>query len=234
MTETTEAPETAENAEDFAQTLLVLKPDAVVRRWVGAEVIKTLQGHGIRIRGFREGRFTRELAEKFYEVHRGRFFYPSLIEYITSAPVVAMILEGEGVVKKVRRILGATKPEEASENTIRGRYGVYGGVNVAHASDSPENSLRERRLMEEYFGLDPDPGAEEAAERYAERYTRAGGADNTLELRRLSMRLAGNPELEGETRRRFRSLLREENPEVDDETLEKFIDVMIGNCLVRG
>jgi nucleoside-diphosphate kinase len=216
------------------QTLLVLKPDAVVRRWVGAEVIKTLLDHGIRIRGFREGRFTRELAERFYEVHRGRFFYPSLIEYITSAPVVAMILEGEGVVKKVREILGATKPEEAEENTLRGRYGVYGGVNVAHASDSPENSRRERALMMEHFGLTPEPGAEERARSYAMRYARQDGVDNTLELRRLSMRLAEKPELEEETRRRFRSLLREENSDLDEEELERFIDVMIGNCLVRG
>lgn len=215
------------------KTLLVLKPDAVVRRWVGAEVVKTLLDGGIKIKGFKEGRFSRELAEKFYAVHKGKFFYPSLIEYITSAPVVAMILEGEGIVKKVRGILGATKPEEADQDSIRGRYGVFGGVNVAHASDSPENSRRERALMEEFFGLTQDPGAEEEAKKYAEKYLSSKGADNTLELRRLSIALAEKPELEAEIRERFRSLLREENPELGEEALEKFLDVMIGNCLVR-
>lgn len=215
------------------KTLLVLKPDAVVRRWVGAEVVKALMDRGIKIKGFKEGRFSRELAEKFYAVHKGKFFYPSLIEYITSAPVVAMILEGEGIVKKVRSILGATKPEEAGPDSIRGRYGVFGGVNVAHASDSPENSRRERVLMEEFFGLSQVPEAEEEAKKYVEKYLRSRGVDNTQELRRLSIALAEKPALEAETREKFRSLLREENPELGEEVLEKFLDVMIGNCLVR-
>jgi nucleoside-diphosphate kinase len=215
------------------QTLIVLKPDAVVRRWVGAEVIKTLLDRGIRIRGFKEGRFSRELAEKFYEIHKGKFFYPSLIAYITSAPVVAMILEGDGVVKRVRGLLGATRPEEAEEDTIRGRYGVYGGVNVAHASDSPENSGRELGLMKEFFSLGKEPGAEKKAMTYRARYSRHKRVGQTLELRRLSLLLAENPQLEEEIRQKFRSLLREENPGIDEGVMEKFLDVMIGNCLVR-
>jgi hypothetical protein len=87
--------------------------------------------------------------------------------------------------------------------------------------------------MEEFFGLLPEPGAEDNAREYAKRYSNPDGPDHTLELRRLSISLAEKPELEAETREKFRSLLREENPQLDEEVLEKFLDVMIGNCLVR-
>lgn len=214
------------------RTLLLLKPDAVIRRRIGARVIKNLLGR-FKITGFREGRMSRELAERFYQVHKGKFFYPSLVEYVTSGPVVALILEGEDVIRRVRGLLGATKPEEAKENTIRGRYGIYGGINVAHASDSPESSRRELALMREMFNLTENPAASEKAREYVARFDEPRGPDYTPELRKLSLRLAGNEGLEQEIRGELGKLLKEENPDLDREVLEMFLDVIIRNCVQK-
>jgi hypothetical protein len=147
--------------------------------------------------------------------------------------VIALILEGENVTRRVREILGATKPEEAAENTIRGRYGIYGGINVAHASDSSESSRRELSLMKEMFNITENPAAAERAREYVAQHENPSLPDYTDKLRKLSIQLAENPGLEQKIRQELRELLRKENPNLDKEVLETFLDVIIGNCLVQ-
>ncbi|MCS7122247.1 MAG: nucleoside-diphosphate kinase [Archaeoglobaceae archaeon] len=124
------------------RTFVMLKPDAVQRGLIG-EIISRFEKKGLKIIAMKMLKIERELAEKHYFEHRGKVFFDNLINYITSAPVVAMVLEGKNAVKVVRSIVGATNPSEALPGTIRGDYGMDIGRNVIHASDSKESAERE-------------------------------------------------------------------------------------------
>ncbi len=121
---------------------VMLKPDAVQRGLVGT-LINRLERTGLKIIAMKFLQVTQEMAAKHYEVHKDKPFYPSLVEFITSGPVVAMVLEGKDAVKITRKIVGATNPAEAAPGTIRGDFGINIGRNLIHASDSPENALTE-------------------------------------------------------------------------------------------
>ncbi|RMG38740.1 MAG: nucleoside-diphosphate kinase [Methanobacteriota archaeon] len=121
---------------------VMLKPDAVQRGLIGT-LINRLERTGLKIIAMKFLQVTQEMAEKHYEVHKGKPFYPSLVEFITSGPVVAMVLEGKDAVSITRKIVGATNPAEAAPGTIRGDFGINIGRNLIHASDSPENALTE-------------------------------------------------------------------------------------------
>jgi len=127
------------------RTFLMIKPDGVQRGLIG-EVIRRVEQKGLKIVAMKMLRVSRELAEKHYEEHRGKSFYESLISYITSSPVVAMVVEGKNAVQVVRKMIGATDPLEASPGTIRGDFGLEIGRNVVHASDSPASAEREISL----------------------------------------------------------------------------------------
>ncbi len=121
----------------MSETLVFLKPDAVVRRYVGARTLKIFLDNGIEFKAFRIFKPTKSFfANEHYGIHKGRFFYTWLIEYVTSGPIAAAIATGDNVIETVRTLLGATVPEDALPGTIRGRYGIFGGINVVHASDS--------------------------------------------------------------------------------------------------
>jgi nucleoside-diphosphate kinase len=124
---------------EFEKTFVMVKPDGVKRRLIG-EVISRLEKAGLRIVAMKMLRLTKKMAEQHYAVHKGKPFYPGLIKFISSGPVVAMIVEGENAVKRVRKIAGATKPMEAEVGTIRGDFGMVIGRNIVHAADSPENA----------------------------------------------------------------------------------------------
>ncbi len=124
------------------RTLLMVKPDGVRRGLVG-EIIARFERKGLKIKALKMFKFTREKAEEFYSVHRGKSFFPGLIEFITSGPVVAMVLEGDSAISVVRRMIGPTDGREAPPGTIRGDYALSKGENVVHASDSPESAERE-------------------------------------------------------------------------------------------
>ncbi|MGB9757098.1 MAG: nucleoside-diphosphate kinase [Candidatus Bipolaricaulaceae bacterium] len=128
------------------RTLVLLKPDAVQRRLVG-RIISRFEEKGLKIVGLKMIRISRELAEKHYAEHREKPFYSELVSFITSAPVVAMVVEGPRAVEVVRKMMGKTNPLEAEPGTIRGDYGLSVTMNLIHGSDSPASAAREIALF---------------------------------------------------------------------------------------
>jgi len=124
------------------RTLIIVKPDGVQRGLTG-EIIRRFEARGLRIVGMKLIQVSRELAEKHYDIHRERPFFGSLVDYITSSPVVVMALEGTNAVEAARGTIGATNPAKAGAGTIRGDFGLEIGRNLVHGSDSPENGLIE-------------------------------------------------------------------------------------------
>lgn len=124
------------------QTFLMIKPDGVERRLVGDILIK-LEKKGLKIVAMKMLQIKRELAEIHYQEHREKEFYEELIKFITSGPVVAMVLEGEGIVEIIRNFAGKTNPKEAGCGTIRGDYALDLTQNVVHTSDSIASAKRE-------------------------------------------------------------------------------------------
>jgi nucleoside-diphosphate kinase len=121
------------------QTLSIIKPDAVERNLIG-KIIARFEQDGLRVAAARMAHLSRREAEGFYAVHKARPFFNSLVEYMTSGPVVVMTLEGEGAVAKNREIMGATDPAKAADNTLRKLFGQNIEKNAVHGSDSPENA----------------------------------------------------------------------------------------------
>jgi len=128
------------------RTFVMIKPDGVQRGLIG-EIISRIERKGLKIVGMKMLRISQELAQKHYAEHRGKPFFDSLISYITSGPVVAMVVEGKEAVKVMRTLVGKTNPIEASPGTIRGDYAMDVGRNVIHASDSIESANREISLF---------------------------------------------------------------------------------------
>ncbi|MBS7643353.1 nucleoside-diphosphate kinase [Candidatus Bathyarchaeota archaeon] len=128
------------------RTLVLLKPETVLRGLVG-EIISRIEKRGLSITSFKIVSVTRRQAEELYIMHRGKPFYESLIEHITSGPVVAMVVEGLDAIRTMRRMIGATNPCEADPGTIRGDYGLTITKNVIHAADSFENAEREIKIF---------------------------------------------------------------------------------------
>ena len=127
------------------QTLVIVKPDGVQRGLVG-EVISRFERRGMKLAGLRLIEIDRPLAERHYAVHEGKPFYEGLLSYITSGPVVVMAVEGPDAIATVRRIVGATKSNEAAPGTIRGDFALTVGRNIIHASDAPETAQFELGL----------------------------------------------------------------------------------------
>jgi len=128
------------------RTLIVVKPDGVVRGLVG-EVLRRVEAKGFKIAALKMKWLTREEAEEFYAVHRGKGFFEELVSHVTSAPIVAAVIVGRGAVEAVRRLVGATDPVKAEPGTIRGDLGLSLTKNVVHASDSVESAEREIKVV---------------------------------------------------------------------------------------
>ncbi|MCR5606033.1 MAG: nucleoside-diphosphate kinase [Treponema sp.] len=124
----------------------MLKPGVLNRRLVG-EVISRLERKGLKLVGLKLMQISPELASKHYAEHEGKSFYQDLVSYITSAPVVAMVWQGDDCVNLVRKIVGATKPSDAQPGTIRGDFCLHTNHNVIHASDSDSSAEREIGLF---------------------------------------------------------------------------------------
>ena len=124
------------------RTLVLLKPDAVQRRLVG-RIISRFEDKGLKIVGMKLMQVTQELAERHYAEHREKPFFSELVSFITSSPIVAMVVEGPDAISEVRRLMGKTDPREAAPGTIRGDYGLSITQNLVHGSDSPESAARE-------------------------------------------------------------------------------------------
>ena len=117
---------------------MLLKPDALQKKVVG-EIISMVEKEGFNILNIRMKRWTREEAEKFYAVHRGKEFFEGLVEFMISGPVIGLLLEKENAIEDLRKLVGATDPSRAEPGTIRHKYGTNVRVNAVHASDSQES-----------------------------------------------------------------------------------------------
>lgn len=126
-------------------TLVLLKPDCVQRRLIG-EIIGRFERKGLNIVGMRMLQVTPELSQEHYAEHVSKPFYPNLEQFITSAPIVALAIEGLEAIRVVREMLGATNGLKAAPGTIRGDYSSSRQMNLVHASDSPESASRELAL----------------------------------------------------------------------------------------
>ena len=140
------------------RTLIIIKPDGVQRGLMG-EIISRFERRGLRIAAMKMIWIDERLASEHYAIHQGKPFYEGLIAYITSSPVVVMVLEGNRAIEVARRTMGATAPAEAVPGTIRADFGLEIGRNLVHGSDGPETAAREVALFfdeEEILGWERD------------------------------------------------------------------------------
>lgn len=128
------------------RTLVLIKPDAVQRGLVG-EIIARLERRGLRITAARVLQVDEALANRHYAAHQGKPFFPGLVEFITSSPIIALVLEGKDAVEAVRQTMGATNPLQATPGTVRGDLALDMGHNLVHGSDSPEAAEQEIALF---------------------------------------------------------------------------------------
>ena len=124
------------------RTLVLVKPDAVQRSLAG-EILTRLESRGLRLRGAKLVQVDRALAEEHYAEHREKPFFGELVEFITSSPTLALVVEGESAISVVRTTMGATNPRDAAPGTIRGDLALAMPDNLVHGSDSPESAERE-------------------------------------------------------------------------------------------
>jgi nucleoside-diphosphate kinase len=128
------------------RTLILVKPDAFARLLTG-EIIARFERKGLRIVALRHTNVSSELAQRHYAEHAEKPFFGELVEFITSGPIVAMVLEGVDAVKAARQLIGATNPLDAAPGSIRGDFAIEMGQNMVHGSDSPESAIREADLF---------------------------------------------------------------------------------------
>ena len=127
------------------RTFVMIKPDAVQRGLIG-KIIQRFEDKGIKIVAMKMVSVKRELAERHYGIHKGKPFFEPTVNYITSSPVVAMVLEGIGAIEMVRNMMGKTDPQKADMGTIRGDFGQFIGRNIVHGSDGLETAKFEINL----------------------------------------------------------------------------------------
>lgn len=142
------------------KTLVLIKPDAVRRRFIG-RIISRFEDRGLLIRAMKMMKMNRAGARRFYEIHKGKPFYEPLVEFMTSGPVIALVLEGKQAVEVVRGMLGSTEGSAAEPGTIRGDLALSNRYNLVHASDSPESFQREFDVLlstdDIIRGVEPEP-----------------------------------------------------------------------------
>jgi nucleoside-diphosphate kinase len=136
------------------QTLVLVKPDGVARGLTG-EIIARFERRGLTVAALKKLRLTRDQAESHYAEHKGKPFFEPLVAFITSGPLVAMVIDGKNAVKAVRAMMGPTDPAAAAPGTIRGDYALDISANIIHGSDSPESAAREIAL---FFAADEITG----------------------------------------------------------------------------
>lgn len=128
------------------RSLVLIKPDATKRNLSGA-IISRFEKAGLKIIGMKFLKMDKALAKRHYAVHEGKPFFNGLVDYITSAPIVAIVFEGENAIELIRKTMGATDPAKADKGTIRADFGIDIQNNSVHGSDSPENAIKEIELF---------------------------------------------------------------------------------------
>lgn len=127
------------------KTLVLIKPDAVERNLIGS-ILAEYERNGLKVIEMKLINASTEMAEQHYAEHNGKPFFTRLVSYLTRSPLVAVVLEGENVISRVRALNGTTDPENSQDNTIRALYGLSMAENTVHASDSLESATRERSI----------------------------------------------------------------------------------------
>jgi nucleoside-diphosphate kinase len=128
------------------RTLILVKPDAFARNLTG-EIIARFERKGLTLAALKLETLPREIAEQHYAEHSEKPFFGELVDFITSGPLVAMVLEGESAVEAARQVIGATNPLQSAPGSIRGDFAISIGTNMVHGSDSPESAARESHLF---------------------------------------------------------------------------------------
>ena len=128
------------------RTLILVKPDAFARNLTG-EILARFERKGLRLVALELRTLDREIASSHYAEHEGKPFYEELVSFITSGPLVALVLEGDDAIRAARQVIGATNPLEAAPGSIRGDFAIEVGQNMVHGSDSPESAAREVALF---------------------------------------------------------------------------------------
>lgn len=212
------------------QTLLILKPDATMRRGVGAAVFEQLINAlpDAQLKGWLEIAVPLHVAEKHYAIHEGKFFYPWLLQFITVGNVVVTVLEGEDIVTRLREVLGATFVEKASPDSLRGKYGIVGGVNVAHASDEPANARKEILLWQQEAKLDLTQNGLDSVQAYITKWTETP-ITATEQIRQICQEYAGEYCNRENYQGEISELLIEECPDWTRQELDKLANAILGN-----
>lgn len=208
------------------QSLILLKPDAVLRRVVGVRVLEQFLEKGLEIDNFLELQVSEDLAEEHYAEHKDKPFFPRLKKYIMLCPIIAMIVSGVEIVQRIREMAGATMANKAEADTIRGKYGIWGGINVIHASDSSESAKREIMLWISKTSLGKSEGRVNS-QKYISEWANQISIDVTPKLRETCRELSENPDLEEAARRQIGEYLLKENPYQNKNHLSSLRDAII-------
>jgi nucleoside-diphosphate kinase len=212
------------------QTLLILKPDATMRRGVGAAVFEQILCSlpDAKLKGFLEIAVPSHVAEKHYAIHEGKFFYPWLLEFIQVGNVIATVIEGEDIVARLREVLGATFVEKASPDSLRGKFGIVGGVNVAHASDEPANAEKEIALWQQDAQLDLTQNGIEPINAYIAKWTETP-VIATEQIRGICQEYAREYENRETFQAEIVELLIDECPDWNEVELTRLANAILGN-----
>ena len=213
-------------------SLVFLKPDAVLRKSIGAAILQEFLNNDDKfsIIAFKEVEVSEELAKKHYQEHEGKFFYPWLVKSIRASPVLAMIIQGE--IQQIRDFLGATFVHKADSDTIRGKYGIWGGINSVHASDSVETGRRELEIWSKMVNLQKDPSAVSKIQAYIREWIDKLKNKNIIQLRDLCKKLDENHSLKEEVYQDLIPILTEECLLSDSKSIQNFANILIENVLL--
>jgi nucleoside-diphosphate kinase len=212
------------------KTLLILKPEVTIRRSPGVKVIERLLQEPFAFFGLKRFQIPIELVKAHYVEHIEKPFFPWLRDYIRSAPVMPLIVKGEDVISRMRILLGSTMVQDASPDSLRGKYGIWKGINVAHASDSQETAKREILLWKDMGRLDETYDSEHDLQEYIKKWD-CIRVDYTQELRQLSQQLEENNDEVDRITQLMRDLLQKECVDIEQEVIEFFLKSMVNNVL---
>ncbi|MHA1300421.1 MAG: nucleoside-diphosphate kinase [Candidatus Helarchaeota archaeon] len=208
--------------------LVFLKPDAYMRKYVGAKILEEIyRNKDFKILAFKEAVLSEEHAKKHYEEHDGKDFFPWLLKFIKLGPVLAMIVEGN--IQKFRTMIGKTKCQEADPDSIRGKFGMWGGVNLVHASDGTETAQRELEIWEKEIGLKPDNKVNKKIEEYISKWAQEKKC-HTEELPKCCSELVNSLNEEDKIKEKIFKLLKEECYTTNENKVKLFTDVIIEAC----
>ena len=207
------------------RSFVIIKPDGTARRRVSALVLKALLDRGYRLVAFQEMKVPESLAKLHYAVHKEKPFFPWLVDFISSAPVLTIIFEADNVIQGVRDALGATFVQKAAPDSLRGKYGIWAGINIAHASDAPETAADEMKLWTTESNLKESPDAEELALAYIQKHI-IGDVDYTMDLRSVVKDAIENRDTSNDALNSLKNLFAKDADGIEKEDTDTLANVV--------